>query len=261
MPKFLAFSSLYIALNALALSLFYQIISGSIHIPRAITIFLATFISYSAVQLFPLKNKQPRSERSQWILSHRKVLIWSMSLCSVLILALIPLLDLEDILNFAHLFVLALFYEQVISSKNIRSIPYAKPFLISYVWTMACAYPSYSESLPMLALLECFLFIFSLCLLFDLRDIEDDKAQDVVTFATRFGAAAVIPLASISFIAALILVFNLFEVGLISWILFLAIGIVTILKSRPSTADLYYLLAVDGLIGFKLLLLVEVSLK
>lgn len=251
------FSSLYIAIGAVSLSLFYQFTANSIHVPRTLIIGLATFMAYNIVQIMPLFKRSPISERGQWIFRHRKPLWTCIGICLLLITVLSQFLILEDIVNFAHLLLLSLLYEGTVTKKGLRSIPFLKPFLISYVWAMSCAFPVFGFYAN-LATVECFFFIFSLCLLFDLRDIQDDSRQGIKTFATSYGTGVTKVLSTSSFLIALLLVLSFSSVSYILLGVFSSAGILAIYKSAKNTSDLYYLYVVDGLILTKLFLLLEV---
>lgn len=250
------FSSLYIAIGAVSLSLFYQFTANSIHVPRTLIIGLATFMAYNIVQIMPLFKRSPVSERGQWIFRHRKALWTCICLSLLLITVLSQFLILEDILNFAHLLLLSLLYEGTLTRKGLRSIPFLKPFLISYVWAMSCAFPVFGFA--NLAVFECFFFIFSLCLLFDLRDIQDDLRQGIKTFATSYGTGMTKILSTASFLIALLLISSFSSVSYILLGVFSSAGILAIYKSTKTTSDLYYLYVVDGLILTKFSLLLEV---
>lgn len=256
MFKAVVFSSLYISLAAISLSLFYQFIGESIHLPRTIIIGLGTFISYNIVQILPLLKRPPISERGRWIQARQKALWFLIGASTVGIGLLSQFLGLKDILNFSHLLLLSLLYEGVVLRKGLRSIPFFKPFLISYVWAMTCAFPVFG-TYTVLPTIECFLFIFSLCLLFDLRDVQDDLRQNIKTFANRYGSLAAKMLSVSSLLASVLLLLMFTDLSILLLTSFLMLGIVLISTANERSSDLYYLYLVDGLILVKLFLLLE----
>ncbi|MEX0799109.1 MAG: hypothetical protein WD025_06675, partial [Bacteriovoracaceae bacterium] len=208
MLKALSYSSLFIAFNAFCLALFYSMLADGVVLARVSLVGIASFISYNAVQLIPVIKEGPLNERAEWMLLHSHGLFAAMALASGAILTLLPQLSLFDWLNYGHLFFLTLFYEKVVADFSLRSAPMLKPFLISYVWTMACAFPQIYEGQDNWWMLpECFLFIFALSALFDIRDIETDKSQGVKTFATELSPSMVKWIAGASMFLSFALLF------------------------------------------------------
>lgn len=256
MLKALSYSSLFIALNAACLAIFYGILSGSVVAPRVALVALATFASYNAAQLAPLRLRRPFNERGLWIKDHSR-LLWGFSLFALAGVGFLALrLSLADWLNFGHLFVLVLLYENTFGNKPLRKIPYLKPFFISYIWTMTCALPPFYDSWnPELLwhVPQCFLYMLGLCVLFDIRDQKEDRALGTKTFATRFGArnskAISLVLMALS-LAALVLL----QQGLSVIFPIIYFGLVTALTLalKNDSGEYAYLYGVDGLIALKL---------
>ncbi len=78
---------------------------------------------------------------------------------------------------------------------NLRRIPFAKVFIISGVWTiMTISIPLVDAGFGgnyWLLFAERFLFILALSIPFDIRDIEVDKREGLVTFPLVFGVKKV----------------------------------------------------------------------
>ena len=147
--KFFANSSLFIALCAFCLSIFYsEITETNIELYRLIVIFLGTLASYIGVQLIPMHKNKATSQRSIWI-KEQKVILYSFLAASFFgIFASLQYLENFDLLNFTHLFILVLFYEKIfLNEKELRKIPYLKPFIISYVWACVATAPQIFLSL------------------------------------------------------------------------------------------------------------------
>lgn len=258
MLTFFAYSSCFIALNAFALSVFYGCLAGSVVPARALLVGLSTFALYNIAQLAPLRKRGPQNERGLWIQARSKFL-WAGALSSLCAVAVLSVqLTLWDWLNFGHLFLLGLLYEDVFGNKPLREIPYLKPFFISYIWSMSCALPPvYDAWNPELLWmpLECFLFMLSLCVLFDIRDAREDKALGVKTLAVRFGPAPS------KRTAAALLALSLFILAPFSaippWTLAVygAVWLLVCAGLRAGSKEYAYLYGVDGLIGLKTLAL------
>lgn len=256
MLKALSYSSLFIALNAACLALFYGFLAGSVVAPRVALIALATFASYNVAQLAPLRFRRPFNERGLWIKEHSRSL-WAYSSIALVGVALLALrLSLADWLNFGHLFVLVLFYENTLGNRPLRKIPYLKPFFISYIWTMTCALaPFYDSWNPELLwhVPQCFLYMLGLCVLFDIRDQKEDLALGTKTFATRFGAGYSkgfsLILIALS-LAGLVLLRQ--ELSIIFPILYFGMVMALTLALKDDSGEYAYLYGVDGLIALKL---------
>lgn len=271
MSKLLSYSSVFIAINAAILAVFYGGLLGSVVIPRVLVIGLATFACYNLVQLGPLRKRAPLGERNTWIFKRRKGL-WIMTGIALLCVSLVATqLSLYDWINFGHLFLLALLYESIFDHgplrKPLRKIPYTKPFFIAYIWTMSCAFPAlYDLGFALSAtgghlwiLPECFFFISGLAMLFDLRDANEDKRLGVKTFPTQLGPKRAKMIAGVFLFLSLALLFkNSLETTALSiWSLALyaaaVAAVATMVKNdSPESGFLY---GVDGLIGLKGLLL------
>ena len=219
----------------------------------------ATLASYNLTQLAPLRKRKPRSERGRWILQHRKAL-WILCAVSLGIVgALATKLSLYDWLNFGHLFLLSLFYDDIIGNIPLRKIPYAKPFFITYVWTMTCAFPPIYDSgdLSLLwTLPECFLFIFGLCVLFDFRDVHEDRELGIKTFATKLSPVRIKALAFACVLASAIYFKAKTGANLTFISLYMAAFALLTLRIKSESGEHAYLLGVDGMIALKLLWLI-----
>lgn len=258
MLKAISYSSIFIGLAAFSLSLFHGLESGSIVIARSILIGLATFASYNITQLAPLRLRDPLTPRGWWLKKHSKTL-WRMSLIALAMITLLSTqLSLYDWINFSHLFVLSLVYENTFGNTPMRKIPYIKPFWISYIWAMSCALPYAYDSKNWSLLwqtLECFLFILSLCVVFDIRDKFDDLTNDTKTFATKLSLKNVKLISFLIFVAAFAFLIGLYKINLIGAIIFALTYMAILWVAKPNSKESLYLVGVDGLIILKLLLL------
>lgn len=252
------------ALSALSLSYFYSnILSTESNFYRYIIIFCGTLASYIAVQLIPISQNFAKSKRSLWI-KENKILLYSLLLASLFsIVASVKHLESFDILNFSHLFIIVLFYEKIfLNEKELRKIPYVKPFIISYVWACVCTAPQIFLSLKnpnYLIWPECFLFILGLTIPFDIRDIEADNIDGVKTFATKFRVKSVKRLSFLIFIIALVMQFYYLELTLSNLMITIGIAICYLLilsRVWPNQKEYIFLYGLDGVILLKLLYLI-----
>lgn len=226
---------------------------------------LATLASYNFVQLAPLRKKAPHGVRSQWIFRNRKPL-WGLCVASLGLTMLLSLrLGLYDWINYGHLFILALLYEDTLGNKPLREFPFLKPVIIAYIWTMACALPPILDAVfasgqaqLFILLPECFLFIFSTCVLFDLRDRSEDMSTGIKTFATVYGFKQSKLLALICFSASSIMLWLFGFAPALALLVYSAFFCLLVAKLNKDSGDMPYLLGVDGFLGLKLFLLLAI---
>ena len=260
---FISHSSIFISICALSLSFFYSLtFEIETNLYRYIVIFCGTLASYIGVQLIPMHKNKASSIRSLWI-KNNKIILYSLLLASIFaIVASIRHLESFDLLNFTHLFIIVLFYEKIfLNEKELRKIPYIKPFLISYVWACVCTAPQIILSLKnpnYIIWAESFMFILGLTIPFDIRDIEADHIDGIKTFATRFKVKTVKVLSFGIFLIALIMQFNYLEPTLTNIIITIMIGICYLLvlsRVWPNQKEHIFLYGLDGIILLKILYL------
>lgn len=156
--------------------------------------------------------------------------------------------------------------------KKLRRIGWLKPFVIGFVWSgFVTVYPiifyqiqigSHAEifALPSGWLwLKNFMFISTLCIMFDIKDYEEDKVNGLKTFAVQFGASntirfIIIPLVLIGIFSFLRFTIHQgfpvlrIAINFIPYILLL-ISAYTLLHKKRSI--IYYLSVIDGLMIVK----------
>jgi 4-hydroxybenzoate polyprenyltransferase len=261
---FISNSSLFIALCACSLSFFYSKMTGSeINFYRLTVIFLGTWASYIGVQLIPIQKNKAASARSLWIKKQKIILYSIVAACFFGIFASIRFLENFDLLNFSHLFILVLFYEKIFfNEKELRKIPYIKPFLISYIWACVATAPQIFLTLnaPIFHIWpECFLFILALTIPFDIRDMESDHIDGVKTLATKFQIKHIKVLCFFIFILAIIYQFSYLSFSYKN--IFISLGLILfylllLSKVWPNQKDALFLYGLDGMIILKLLYLI-----
>ena len=260
---FITHSSIFIAICATSLSYFYTHITFTeINYYRLSTIFFATLLSYIGVQLIPISKNLIHNYRSLWIKKNKIILIALMISSIIGITSSVKHLSDFDILNFSHLFIIVLFYEKIfLDEKELRKIPYIKPFLISYIWACACSAPQVflNKNDPNLfILIESYFFILALTIPFDIRDIESDNLDGLKTLATKFTVSSVKRLSFFFFLLSSILQFLYLQVSLKNLTLttiILVIYMLILSRVWPNQKEGYFLLGLDGIILLKLLYL------
>lgn len=228
-------------------------------------VFFSTLALYNFPVLIPENFSAESSERHQWIRTNKKLLVALFLFATTVSGTLLFFLSPEFVLWFAPVALLALAY--FFPQTQLRGIAVVKTFIVAFVWTCTTAvFPLLLNSgfdrhcfngQNGMLLLQNFLFIFPLCLLFNVRDIEEDKRVGVRTLPVIYGVKFTIAVCLIflaAFLALVILSPSLQDAraGLLLSGLLAAI---LILFASEKRSDIYYTLWVDGMILLQAILL------
>lgn len=261
MIQFISYSGLFISVCAVCYHLFYtHLLNETFVVHKSLLIFFSTLISYISVQLIPIYKTNVFHPRQIWFQKNKRIL-WFLVCLSFIVISICSFyLTLEEFLNYAHLFVIVLFYEKVLTRKNeLRKIPYIKPFLISYVWAcMATLNSSFAHESFYLLMTESFLFILALTIPFDIRDTEHDQKQNLITLVHLLGERSVKFLCLFFYLGSQVILFQYVEIEVttvFSAIIMWSFYVFLLMKSQSNQHDYYFLYGIDSLIIFKLLLL------
>ena len=173
--RHLVYSNFFISVCALANFYYFN---QEVNITyESIIVLIGTFVSYNLIRI--ISYKKGTIQNSQ-VLGYYTKNITNLILINLM---LIPVLiycsfftSEYQLINLLHLAFLVISYE--ISSKKIkfglRHLPYLKPLVIAYVWTMVCyglSIKSFHE-LNFELFIESFIFISILSIPFDYKDAE-----------------------------------------------------------------------------------------
>lgn len=177
---------------------------------------------------------------------------------SVIILSHIPFINPESVIFLVHLGIISTFYNVPEKSKSklyfpLRSVPVLKIFLIAYVWASISSFlpvilanEQVSTSKSILVFIAHFLFIISIALQFDIRDLKVDNKNALITFPQLFG---VIPskLLAIVCLSVFTLIINHITK---EWYVYVFSFVATVLILNTSTGkkDHYFTFYLDGTI-------------
>ena len=137
---------------------------------------------------------------------------------------------------------------------NLRSVPFLKSLIIGLVWVLVCVIaPLETTSFNKMEInfsLAQLGFITALCVLFNIRDVENDKKTKTYTVPVLYGIKSakiftIILLAG--YLIAFVLVANKFYFALVASVIFVLSCTLALLASSKRHA-FYYLFGVDGLI-------------
>ena len=216
-------------------------------------VFLSTYLQYNVQRGYLINPNNLNSERSQWLVKHKKILLISVAVCLITVLFLCN--------NLSSLSITIMVTAEVISTLyylppfNLRKHGYIKPFLISAIWVISCSAVPLIENNILTShsawfLISQFCFISVLCLLFDFKDNLEDFLNGVNTYANKFGPVI------LKAICLLILVIGGVSFYVFTQNLYLQIAMnlvyfttaLTVLISKEKTHGFYYYLWVDGLL-------------
>jgi hypothetical protein len=166
-------------------------------------------------------------------------------------------LGIEEIIFFGFLGTLTILYnlpERIrhFRQLNLRSIPYLKIFIISFIWaSISSLLPSYLlfdqflNRNSLLLFFGHFTFIFSITLPFDIRDYHRDTNSELRTIPGQIGLLATKIFSSILLLVSLAILFSFIQnVLLLTY--FALIVLFLIFNSKPGRPRLYYTLWIDG---------------
>lgn len=255
--KILVFANLLIAFCALAQALLtYLIFSiplNSANIAYLLFIFLSTYLQYNMQRGYMINNENIHSERSLWLLKHKKLLMYSIGASLIAVMFLCNNLSWTSIgIMIGAEIVSTLYY---LKPFNLRQHGYIKPFLISTVWVIS------SSLVPLLEnklvteqnvwfVLSQFFFISVLCLLFDIKDGEGDYLAGVNTYANKFGVK-IAKLICFALVAFSVMCFFQFTTDIyfrVFVVIFNLLVIATIIITYENRDSFYFYLWIDGLL-------------
>ena len=278
------FGNIFVAACAYFLSIEESYFAGKralINTP-SLFVFFSTLLIYNYRKLFFNDRNlvPPLTQRVEWVVRNRSTLavICFASLFGIMICAF-------SLSGRTFLFLLPLFLVSVLyatpfsrnmnSVKRLRYLPFLKIFLIAGVWSaVTVLFPvieNTSESLfsgPVIfTFITRFIFIFSITVPFDIRDIEVDKRNNIKTFPVVLGERTSVQIA----IAALLL-FILMYAGSIffipeinqrvvyGYIISGFISIAFVAQSLKNKSDYFISFWIEGLMLMQFLLILLVTL-
>lgn len=236
-------------------------------------VFGATLVQYNLHYLVK-KSAVKNSKRLAWSLNNRlvhKVLIVSGS--ALIIISLFSF-HLHHFIFLLILGGIAFFYSFPIlpfsEKKRIKDFGLLKIATLALLWTLVTVWfpvdnANFAALTFQLIFLRRFVFIFTLCLLFDIRDIEIDTQEHIATVAVKLGEKKAHLVCYI-----LLVIFVLLSIAQFIWVsdipqlaamlLSAAATVMTIEFSKKNNSDFIYLACIDGMILLQAVLVIFASL-
>jgi 4-hydroxybenzoate polyprenyltransferase len=192
--KLLVYANVFIAFCALSqVFLTYKVFPIPVNFKNnsyLLFVLLSTFLQYNVQRGYMISQNNYNTPRSQWLFKHKKSLFVS------IIISIGTVLFLCNSLSYLSIGIMV--GAEVVSSLyylppfNLRKHGYIKPFLIALIWVVSCGLvPLIENDLLTLNtvwfLVAQFFLVASLCVLFDVKDAEDDFLKGINTYANKFG--------------------------------------------------------------------------
>jgi hypothetical protein len=258
------YSNLHISLIAFLLSLETNYILGiEEDLKGPLLVFFSTLfiynIGYYRSILFGVTAQRSQAD---WMARHFSYWIFSILISLLALLYIFSSFSVESQFLIGILSIISFIYIihgiTLFSKKiSIRNIPYLKTFIVSAVWAMITTLPQiidhqlFSYYHPWLFLIiERFLFIFPITLMFDIRDMESDP-ESLQTIPRRIGIKNSKILAVFSLVLGYYFFYNtgMNTEGLILIAFLYVMMILTVIKSSGSRSELFYSAWFDGMMG------------
>ncbi len=274
--EFILFSSIFIACCAVALSIETSLLLRTPlnNLSFYFFVFGATIVQYNLhylVKTTAVKN----SRRLAWSLQNKNIHKFFFAAGCVLIIISLFSFRLQHFFILSVLGAIAFLYSfpglPFVKGKRIKDYGFLKIITLALLWTLVTVWFPVSDravnTTPFLFIFgKRFIFMFVLCLLFDMRDIEIDRHENIKTLAIILGKKK-----SYRTAYAGILLFILMSVlQYVYWAdtgLFIAMIIsaiatfFTVELTKKTNSDFVYLAGIDGMMLLQALLVYLLALK
>ena len=275
--NFLLFSNIFIALCAVSQALVsYWLLEIEANPYVLAILFCSTILTYNFSILLSKPQNPEKSPflRVRWIFSHFRLML-SLSIISVLsLLALAIFLSFYSLILMLILGVISIAYSLPIwgskgNKYGIRNIPGLKIFIIAMVWAGSTVLlpifeigstdiSTISNQETLILFLNRFLFIVAITIPFDIRDLFQDKQNELKTIPVIIGEKKSLGLCQFFLASHLFLLYVFIEkLDANFWALALSVFISgwLIFKSRWKKNEYYYFLLLDGTMILQLFML------
>ncbi|MDO9001731.1 MAG: UbiA family prenyltransferase [Bacteroidota bacterium] len=222
--------------------------------------FIATFVLYNIQRLYYAAILKD-TIKYNWYNKNRRLIFTLIILaifCSFNFLWNFFLENLQVLFLYIGLTFLSLFY--FLPPFQLRNNGLLKPFIIAFVFIFtSVVLPLISEfdkSVFIYAIGQ-FCFISALCLLFDIRDVENDSVAKLVTLPIKLGIANTKYITIILVLIYLATAFLMSNTNfLITSIVIVSLSVLLTLMAKPNRHNYFYLFLVDGCIIIQSILII-----
>lgn len=242
-----------------------------------VSVFLGTFTLYSFHRLYKIDfiPKTQLGERHQWMLRNGRLIKYGMAICVLLALFILPNYDAKDIVWVVPAAIISIGYTVPIipvESKwwRLRDIPIAKPFIIAFIVAyLTLCFPIFEHfdleevftQRNITLFIERAVFLLSVTIPFEMRDLKSDRDAGLSTVATflGFSMARRMAYASIGLWLILFLPRSLIQENYPLFFSGILIGAGTALgvyQIDEKRSELFYVIVFEGLIALYALTLI-----
>ncbi|TAL61398.1 MAG: hypothetical protein EPN85_04940 [Bacteroidetes bacterium] len=267
---FLLYSNIFISVCAAGLTAeTYRFVHSQINLGYIVFVFASTLALYNFPVFIQTNFSPEQSERHMWVFENKKMLIVLFVLAVIASGIFVFFFSLKFILCFVPVAGTAFAYFLPL---HLRSITGLKAGIVALVWTcVTVVFPlllifdfnladTFSNENSVL-LLQNFLFIFPLCLIFNVRDIEADRQTGLKTLPVIYGTRATIVICLIFFVFFSMLVALSSSLREDRGVLLISATATAalILFASEKRSEYYYSLWVDGMILLQVGLVVGIK--
>lgn len=276
LAEFILFSSIFISLCAVALCVQTNLL---LHLPlNAFSfycfVFGATLAQYN-LHYFVKTTAVKNSERLAWSLKNKMVHKVLLGAGIALILFSFFSFRLHHFIILAVLGAIAFLYSFPVipfeKKRRIKDYGFLKIITLALLWTLVTVwFPVnnflFEKKIFIFIFLKRFVFLFVLCLLFDIRDVEIDRKEQITTLAVFLGKKKSYFIAYIFlilFVILSLLQFFYFDDKniLIAMLLSAAATFFAVELTKKKNSDFVYLVGVDGMMLLQAILVYLLGLK
>ncbi len=249
--RLLTHSNIWVAFCALGLTLSSEIILQTSSTSIAQFVFFATIFAYNIQRIIRIK-KGGIHPRKKWLIKNK------MEVYFLMLIAFIGSLYYFCVLNFITQITIVFTAVLSLAYPFIRSSPFVKIFVISFVWTISTMLFLILENNIVITqniilhLASRFLFVFAITIPFDIRDLECDF-DNIKTIPMVFGEKHAKWIANCGLLICVIILIFQYTQNNICFPNFLALFLtyflsgVLIIKSDKSNNDIYFSFWVESL--------------
>lgn len=187
--KWLVYSNVWVSANVVALYTFITMVTTiPFSSPYALLVFFSTLFAYNFQRLLKTSGSasNPKfSDRHDWI-EDKQLLIMVLSVIGFVGMSVLALYELpfELLLSSIPALIIVVFYTRRNDElKALRNLPFLKIFLISIVWLFVVLIipvllnMGKLSDVPKDLFMITFLYVFLLCIPFDIRDVAVDRGR------------------------------------------------------------------------------------
>lgn len=225
-----------------------------------LTVFSATLGQYN-IHYYIKRSANPDSDRFFWSVRHRKIHLIFNCIGAIGLIVGLTGLHPKNYLVLAIVAAITILYSFPFlpfkNKKRLKDFGLLKILVLAYVWTLitvwfpAITLTEITKGFEVV-FLQRFVFIFILCLAFDIRDIQSDTRENIHTVPVSLGEKKSYLLATVLLVVFLGISFYHFRITQhfmqFNAMLLSALATWFILEiSKKQKSDLFFLAAVDGM--------------